>query len=178
MKILRYIALFILFIYCIVAFAPKTNIYYKFERVLSKNNLYISHEKTTQNLFSFDIKNSEILYKNINIGKIENIHFDFLIFSNHLKFKNANLVANNFKLIPKSIGDLDISYNAFSPTEIIIHSKNDLGVVSGTFDLVKQRLSIKLKPVKNARVKYSTILRNFKIQKKGIYTYEKNIKLY
>ncbi len=178
MKILRYIALFIFFIYCIIAFAPKTNIYYKLERVLSKNNLYISHEKIVQNLFSFDIKNSEISYENINIGKIGNIHFDFLIFSNHLKFKDANLVANNFKLIPKSIDNLDISYNVFSPTKIIICSKNDLGVVSGTFDLIKQHLSITLKPAKNARVKYSAMLRNFKIQKKGIYTYEKNIKLY
>jgi hypothetical protein len=178
MKILKYFFIFLFFIYSAIAFLPKANIYYEIEQVVAKQNIFINHEKIIPGLFSLNIKDADVVYEDVNLGKINSVYFKFFIFKNYLKFKNINLATNNFKLIPKNIEVLKFSYAITSPRKIMIYSKNDMGMMDGYFDIVNQSIHIRLQINKLAKLKYKTILRNFKIKRKGIYIYEKNIKIY
>ena len=178
MKKINYVLILLFFIFACILFLPHNNLLYIVENTLSKNKIAISQEVLTQKIFGLDIKNIEISYDEIKAGTIENATIDIFGVYNKLTINTAVIDTKNFSSIPKNIKILEAKYSLFSPTIIELYSQNDLGIIDGYISLRTQKIVLELHPSEEAKSKYSTILNFFKVQKEGLYTYEKNIKLY
>lgn len=178
MKKLNYFFVFLFFIISMMIFLPQKNIFYIAEKFLAKNQTYISNEIIEQKLFGVDIKNMEIIFEDINIGNIQNIQMNFLGFHNKIVINKMVVKAGNFTFIPKNIDIVEATHSILSPLKILLYSQNDLGIINGFISLNDQKIFLELRPSKDAKVKYANVLKVFTAQKEGLYTYEKNIKLY
>lgn len=159
-------------------FLPQKNIYYLAEKILEKNQTYISNETIDQKLFGLDIKNLEILFEDIKIGNIQDIQMNFLGFYNKIVINKTLIKAGNFTFIPKNIEIVEAKYSILTPLKILLFSQSDIGTINGFISLNDQKLFLELRPSKDAKMKYANVLKVFTAQKEGLYTYEKNIKLY
>lgn len=178
MKKLNYFFVFFFFIMSAMVFLPQKNIFYLAEKFLEKNQTYISNETIEQKLFGLDIKNLEILFEDIKIGNVQDVQMNFLGFYNKIIINKTIIKAGNFTFIPKNINIIEAKYSILAPLKILLYSESDLGTIHGFISLNDQKLFLELQPTKDAQVKYANVLKVFTAQKEGLYTYEKNIKLY
>lgn len=178
MKKLNYFFAFLFFIISIMLFLPQKNIFYIVENFLEKNQTYISNEIIEQKLFGLDIKNIEIIFEDIKIGNIQDIQMNFLGFYNKITINKTIIKAGNLTFIPKNINIVEAKYSILSPLKILLYSESDLGIINGFISMNDQKLFLELRPNKDAKMKYANVLKVFTAQKEGLYTYEKNIKLY
>lgn len=178
MKKLNYFFVSFFFIISSMFFLPQKNIYYLAEKILEKNQTYISNETIDQKLFGLDIKNLEILFEDIKIGNIQDIQMNFLGFYNKIVINKTLIKAGNFTFIPKNIEIVEAKYSILTPLKILLFSQSDIGTINGFISLNDQKLFLELRPSKDAKMKYANVLKVFTAQKEGLYTYEKNIKLY
>lgn len=178
MKKLNYFFVSFFFIISSMFFLPQKNIYYLAEKILEKNQTYISNETIDQKLFGLDIKNLEILFEDIKIGNIQDVQMNFLGFYNKIVINKTLIKAGNFTFIPKNIEIVEAKYSILTPLKILLFSQSDIGTINGFISLNDQKLFLELRPSKDAKMKYANVLKVFTAQKEGLYTYEKNIKLY
>lgn len=178
MKKLNYFFVSFFFIISSMFFLPQKNIYYLAEKILEKNQTYISNETIDQKLFGLDIKNLEILFEDIKIGNIQDVQMNFLGFYNKIVINKTLIKAGNFTFIPKNIEIVEAKYSILTPLKILLFSQSDIGTINGFISLSDQKLFLELRPSKDAKMKYANVLKVFTAQKEGLYTYEKNIKLY
>ena len=178
MKKIHYVVILLFFMFACIFFLPHKNLLYLAENLLSKNKITISQEILNQKIFGLDIKNIAVSYDEIKAGTIENATIDIYGVYNKLTINTATIDTKNFSSIPKNIKIFEAKYSLLSPATIELYSENDLGIIDGYLSLRTQKLVLELHPSKEAKSKYNTILKFFKVQKEGLYTYETNIKLY
>ena len=178
MKKLNYFFIFLFFMFALIFFLPHKNLLFLSESLLSKNKISISQELINKKLFGLEIINSEISYDGVKAGNINNITLNVLGIYNKLTINEAIIDTKSFNSIPKNIKLFEASYTLFSPNTIEFYSESDLGIMKGYINLINQKLILEFHPSKEATTHYGTILKFFKVQQEGLYTYEKNIKLY
>ena len=155
----------------LITLAPKSQLYFALEGVLAKQKIYISKEKTNENLFMFNIMQPTIYFDDIQIASIQDISFLSLLLFNKVSINDIQ-VSNNFKqFAPNKIDDIDISYSITSPQFISIYSSGIIGELNGNIDLISKNIKIILKPSKIIKTKYNKILSMMK-KEKGAYKYE------
>lgn len=178
MKILKFIFLVLFFIFALIAFLPKTNLFYFAETQLAKKEIYISNEKIVDKFYKLEVKDANVIYEDILIGNFKQLDVMAMLFYNKITVKKAQIFSSNFKFIPKELESLELVYSILSPKIIDIKSKSSIGDLKGNFDLVTQKLSLELHVNKKEKVRYKEILKYFKKQKGGKYIYEEKLKLY
>lgn len=175
MKFLKKIFIFILFLYIIIAFFPKKNLYFLLENELFKHNIILFDEKLQDFGISFLINEANVSYQDINIGKIESLNLLFGIFYNEVKSENIVFKDSIKRFVPQKINSLRLIYTPFYPTKAWIFSDGDFGEISGDISFIDKKLKIVLKPSKEMGQKYPMILSNFKLIE-GEYIYEQSFK--
>jgi len=178
MKILKFIFIFLFFIFALLAFLPKTNLFYFAETFLQKKEIYISDENIVDKFYKVQVKDANIIYEDILIGNFKQLDVTPMLFYNKIILNNAKMLSDNFKFIPKELKTLELVYSILSPKLIEIKSKSSIGDLHGNFDLIAQTISLELNANKQEERRYRQILKYFKKHKGGKYTYEKKLELY
>jgi len=80
-KGLIYLLYFVIFIFSLVIFIPKINIYYYFENQLTKYEVILSNENIKEQLTTLNIGNIEVYFKNSKVALINKIEFNYDILS-------------------------------------------------------------------------------------------------
>jgi len=174
-KFLKFIGYFLFFIFMLIFFSPKENLYYLAEKELAKKSILISKESIKDSGFSFNIKNAHISMQEIESAIVSDLKIDTFLFFNTINISNIAF-ANTFKnFLPLNIDSVKISYSILNPLNIVIKSNGGFGNMSGTFNISKRVLNLKIKPSKLMKTKYRQTLRNFRKNKDGEYIYVKNI---
>ena len=176
MKLFKYLFYLFAFIYLLLFFLPKSELYYKSEELLSKKEIYINDEIVKEKPFGLNIKGAKVIYESLLVGGIKEIDADIFLFYNSLELKGVNLRVGALKFIPKNAKEIKITYSIKDVKRVYFSAISDIGEIKGSFNLFKQKISVFLKRKKGAR--YNEILRYFKKDKKGEYRYEKTFKLY
>lgn len=175
MKILKKLGWILLFIYLIIAFFPKENLFYLAEDKLKNYNIVLNHERLKDRLILFKIEQSSVYYDGLHVGDVRTLDTFIGLFYNQISLKNANFSENLRQFVPNKIDNLTIKSTILYPIKLWINGNGDFGEISGFFDLYKKKLKLILKPNKNVLTKYSSIVKEFK-KINNEYVYEKNFK--
>ncbi len=76
-----------LFLFFLLIFAPKQEIYYKIEKELQKNDIVISNEKFSDNLWGLSIKDADIFVKGIKVAKVKSLDLNIFFLYNKLSIE-------------------------------------------------------------------------------------------
>lgn len=169
--ILRWLGLFLVFLYLIIVFAPKQQLYYLLEEWMSTQNIILSNETTQDEWLIFRVSDAELYFENISGGIIEEIRWLPLLFYNEISLKNGRFSQEIRRFLPQKIDQLSAVYSVIQPTKIVIDGHGDFGKLSGGVDLLEQRLRLVLEASETMKKNHRELLGRFK--KEGdVYVYE------
>jgi len=172
-KFLKFVLLMIVFFAFLIIFSPKEKLFNFALLNLQKEKITLNSYTFKDKLFTFNIKNSNLIYDSIETAKINNINFSTYILYNSLDIKNININDSFSQFVPSKIKNLKIVYSILNPlyVDINLHSKEFK--VDGYFDILKQKVFLKFNMSKIFKKKYSKLLRELKYNiKTKDYTYE------
>ncbi len=145
----RKILWFFVFIFVIIVFLPKTNAYYALEDELKKENIILNQEETSDVLGVFSIKNAQVRFNSLNVGKVESVRLYPFVFYNSLNINEANFSNNLKQFLPKNIKNLKFINTIFYPIKIWISGSGDFGELSGEVNLKTKKIRLEIDPTKN-----------------------------
>jgi hypothetical protein len=149
------------FLIGVLVFMPKDNLYYTFQWLLKKENIYINSD--IKNGISLDLKNGTVYYNKMDISKFKKISVLPFIFYNEINGKDIVLNIGNYKL-----NSLKAVYTVFYPVKIFVKGDSNFGKLDGFIDLIKKEVKIYILNLTDNSVK--SFLRK---DKKGYYYYAK-----
>lgn len=79
-KILKFLFLFLFFIFSLIYLFPKENLYFFVEKKLQNYKIVISKETINFNLSGVVIKNFDLYYDGIKIAKVESLNIKYSLF--------------------------------------------------------------------------------------------------
>ncbi len=170
-KILKYFIYLLLFLYMMVIFAPKINIYYFALEKLESYKIALLSEEIKDNYLAFDVKNVLVNYDGIDVSRISKLSIGTYLFSSKLTIDNveANNLLKNF--IPQNIQSIHLSHNILTPLYVKINIAFAQGRAFGTIDLKEKKIDLNFDVTKSFIQKYKELSRDFKKNGK-YYTYE------
>lgn len=174
-KLLRFLAYLLFFVVALMAFIPKSSIYYLLEQNLKKFDVVISNEKLEESLLSLSIEHANITAKGIDTAIVGKSEITLLLFYDKLSFSDIKLSSIVEAYLPSKIKTLELHYSILSPLSIELSADGDFGEARASVALLKRSLQATLKPSKKMYSNYRKSLRFFKKEKNGEYTYAKSL---
>lgn len=165
----------VFFVWIVIAFLPKSNLFYLAENYLKEQKIIFNNEELSDYLGMFDIKNSEIFYDGLHVGNIEKISFIPAIFYNSIALKNANFTDSMKQFVPKNISSLHVRHTLFYPIMIFIRAEGNFGEIKGDINLYKKSVKLVLSPTPSFAKNYPAIASQLKKQEDK-YIYETTFK--
>jgi len=171
-KLLKFFAYFLFFIFALIAFLPKTNLYYLAEKNIKPLGAVISDEQIDEHLFSLELKHSQLSFQGVDSAKIDELEIRLFAFYNTIEAKNILLSSMASSFVPLRIKEAKVSYSVIDPLHIKLYAKGEFGEIRGAINLKEKRLTSVLHPSKLMLSRYQNTLREFKKDKKGGYRYD------
>ena len=133
----------IVFLFAIVLFMPKQELYFKLENYLSSaHNIKINEKKIEENLFSLSIYDADIYVKGLKIAKIEKIDFFSILFYNTLTFEQLSLDKSLKSIASVDANATRVNYAIWNPLQIAISSKGSFGGAKGQIEIKDKHLRV------------------------------------
>jgi len=172
-KMAKFFAYMLFFVFALVAFSPKSSVYYFGEQQLKKFGVVITDEKLDEKLLSLNIENLDISAKEIDTALIKEADVTLLLVYNSINLTKIKLSSLVESYLPSKIDSLNITYTLFNPLYITADGVGEFGEASGQVSLLDRNASIVLKPSKKMFAKYRKSLKMFKKSENGEYIYAK-----
>lgn len=176
MRFVKTLFLAFLFIFLVLVFFPKTNLFYLLEKNLSHYNVVLNEKSVDECCGGLTLDGVQVYYDKLHVGDVQSVSAFFAIFYNKISVDQALFSKKIKRFVPREIESVDIQYSIFYPTKIWISSRGDFGEISGEFNIFSNTLMLKLHPKRGFLLHYRDIARNFKKTSKGEYIYEQSFK--
>lgn len=154
----------IFFFWIIIAFLPKSNLFYLAENYLQKQKIIFNNEKLSDKFGIFTIKEAQVFYDGLHVGDIDKISILPTIFYNSLAIENASFTNAMKQFVPQNINALHVRHTLFYPIVAFISSSGDFGEIKGDVNFYTRKVKLVLTPQKDFATKYSAIASQFKKQ--------------
>ena len=118
--ILKYISVFILFIYMLLIFLPKENLYYFALEKLAEDKIELTNTKVQDKYISLILENTNIKYEKIKVASIENIEIKSLLFQTNIIIDNLKVQKSLKKFLPYDMKSIKITHSILNPLVIDI----------------------------------------------------------
>ncbi len=175
MKILKKVVWIFIFLYLVIAFLPKENLFYLAEEHLSKQNIILNNEKLRDYFGFFKIEQADVYYDGLNVGNISKTSVFLGLIYNQISINDANFNDSLRNFLPQEVKNITIRGSILFPVRLLISGNGDFGDISGYVDLYNKKLRLSLKPQKDFVGKYPAIAKQFK-KDKDEYIYETTYK--
>jgi len=169
------IVYFIFFIFMLIYFISKVDMYYFLEDRLDSYNVIISDEKLADNGFTLSVENASVYFDSIESAKVSNAKIAIFGFYNFININDITLASVAKSFIPLHIDRLDIKYSVFNPFVVHGYSSGQFGKAKLSFNIQDNKLHIDLKPSDNMLKNYKTTLKGLKKSNKGEFIYDKTL---
>jgi hypothetical protein len=157
---------FSIFYLTLIFTLPKTEIWYKVEELLFKDEVIIDNEKINENILSLNLSNGIIFFQSLEIAKFQTNSIFLALFYNSIKIKNFHFGVDTANFQNLFFDVLNINYSIFSPTSIYISGNGNFGTLKGVFHIKDNQIDILINPSEILKKKRS-IMKNLKKHKKG-----------
>lgn len=118
--ILRSLVLSVLFIYALLIFLPKENLYYLALEKLSDHKVEVVSSSIKDTNFGLNISNSKIKYEKIDVAAVDRIFFKTLLFKTELNIQNLKVQKSLKKFFPYDMKYIKITHNILDPLAVDI----------------------------------------------------------
>ena len=172
-RILKFSAYALFFIFALIFFMPKVSLYYYAEQKLAENKIIFSNESAVDNGLSLKLSNADISYDAIESANIKNIDIKLLIFYNSLSVENIELSSMASSFVPLHIKRLDIKYTILNPVTIIANASGEFGEANARLNILDKNVTILLTPSELMLNKYKNTLQSLRRNQSGEYEYVK-----
>ncbi|MCK4737466.1 MAG: hypothetical protein KAT10_02825 [Sulfurimonas sp.] len=174
-KVQKFFAYFIFFIFALIYFVPKTSIYYFIEKELKNYEIVISNEELQESSFNLHITGGTVSVKSIESANIDQADMKIYGLYNTIELQEIVLSKTVSSFLPSKIKNATVSYTVFNPTNIQVKASGEFGEADAQYNLLNKTLYLKLKPSKKMLTKYRSTLNSLKKSENGEYIYEQNI---
>jgi len=149
---------FILVWFALLAFMPKTELYYKLEEELAKQGVKINEEHIDENPFELSITGLTLYVKGIEIAKIEKVNLFMTFFYNNITVEGVVMDDLAASQSVKSIKSATMNYRVDAPMVAPIHLEGSMGTIDGNITLPQKLLHLEVVKKKDiaAITKYLT----------------------
>lgn len=162
----------LIFLFMLIAFLPKNELYYFALLELKKENIVIAKETTKENFFGFEIDSASTSFNGLPIANIDSTKIQTLLFTNTIEISNIQVEQGFSKFVPSKIDEVIIKYTVLNPLFIIMNAKGKEFSVQGHFDIVSLKFHLDIDASKSFIKNYSMILKYLKQTKEGGYYFE------
>lgn len=138
-----------LFLFFLLIFAPKQEIYYKIEKELQKNGIVISNEKFSDNLWGLSIKDADIFVKGVKVAKIKSLDLNIFFLYNKLSIEKVTTDKAIQNIVPKYIKSATAIFSIIKPYKISINGVGSFGEIKGGVYLNMNKIFLRVTDVKD-----------------------------
>jgi hypothetical protein len=174
-NILKYLGYLLFFIVMFLFFLPKENLYYAAQKEAQKYEIGIMDASRKETAFGLQIENVSLVYKGIEVAKIQKVESGLYLFDNTITAENVKLSSLVESYLPRDIKSIVVHYRLLQPLEVSFTAKGDFGVAKGVFDINKRDIRLHIKPSKIFLQQYKNSLKKLKKLENGEYSYEKTL---
>ncbi len=157
-KILKSFMYLLILIALVIFFLPKTNLYYAAEILMKENHLFISDELVLDKGYALELKNSKLLFDNLDLAEVESIELSPWIFYNTLRLENIRINEGFSDFLPAEIRSVSVQHLVYNPLKLILRGDSDDSFFFGDVDLLERVLVIHLRLGTQSEKKYSNLL--------------------
>ncbi len=157
---------FIVFLFALLVFMPKQELYFTLEKELAKQDIEINEQSIEEGIFSLNLIKPVIYVKGIKIASIEKINIFTLIFSTNINVKSLILDDSLKSFAPGKIDVANISHSLFSPFNVNIGANGSFGAIEGSANLNERTLRLDFTETTK---ELDSIRSNLKKDEKGLY---------
>ncbi|MDF1883051.1 hypothetical protein JHD49_03780 [Sulfurimonas sp. SAG-AH-194-C21] len=172
-KMAKFFAYTLFFAFALVAFSPKSSVYYFGEQELKKFGVVISNESLQESTLSLNIKNLYITLKEIDSAVIKEVDITLLFVYNSIHLEEIELSSLVESYLPSKVDSLDIHYTIFNPLHITAEALGQFGEATINVSIADRNATLSLKPSKKMFASYKKTLKMMKKYENGEYVYAK-----
>mgnify|MGYP000125550911 CR=1 FL=1 len=171
-KLFLSLVYFFSFVFLLVVFLPKQELYYLLLKELNKNEIVLDEKYFSDTNLGLKIEDTQVYIKGIKASNIENITLDTFLFFNKLQIKDIKISENFKQFVPAQIDNVSVVYSVMNPlfVDISFRAKEYKG--NGFVDIINRKIIINLYPSNKFIRSYSMLLRNMKKINAKEYRYE------
>jgi hypothetical protein len=155
----------------LIVFLPKINLYYAAEKMMAKQNVYISDENLKDKGISFHIENASLLFEKLPLAQVEEIRLRPWILYNSIEVDTIVLNEGFADFLPSEIDTIEVKYWIFNPLYLKLSGQSKESLFYGEVDLLKRTLRIHLRLDVASEKQYKTMLGKLTPEEGG-YRYE------
>ena len=173
MKFLFKLIIFpLIFLYLLLFFLPKTQIYYFVLNQLAKEKVFVKNEKVDEKLFGMDLSNAVIEYNTIDMAKVKNTSLYTCFFDTKISINDIKIDESLKQFVPLEVDSVFIHYSVLNPLFITLNGTGKDFDMDGKFDILNQSFILNLNASKKFQSIYPMVLKQFKKTKEGRYYIE------
>jgi len=163
----KYILYSCFFVFAIIAFLPKEELYYFAAQKLKEEKIDFSHKIIQDKLYGMAIEELHIFYSDIDLVQIEKLKLNLFFFYNNLVINSVHLNNTAAKFAPKGLKDINVVYTVFDPLKINIDGRFNGGTIQGSINLLSKTLVLDLFTSKSFKKNYRNIVKQLKYNKES-----------
>jgi hypothetical protein len=171
-KLFSIIIYSILFLFLVVIFLPKQEIYNFALTKLADKEIIVQDELFQDKYLNTQIDNTNIYIKGIKSAVVSKITFETFIFYNKLGINDIKISENFKNFVPTQINLVEVKYSVLNPLFVDIKLDGDEFKGNGYIDLVNKKINLTIYPSNKFIRSYSMILKNMKMINSKEYSYE------
>lgn len=171
--ILKIIFYFLVFLFFLLVFLPKTNLYYELEKQLQKQDVIISNETIDESIFNLQVNAGDVYVKGIFASNINKLDLTSYLFYTKVNLDGIRFSQGFSNMVPTPIDNVSIIHSIIDPTKAKISGNSIYGTLEGYIDLVNSKIYLELKATPKMKSNYSKILNMMKLKDER-YIYEYN----
>lgn len=164
--------MFILFVYLVIVFLPKDQLYYFGLENLKSKEIFVVNKKVDSLPFDLILEDSTLFVKSIEAATINNVKMNILLFKNRLSVTEVSINESFSKFVPNNIDNLNIEYQLSDPLHVNITFNGKEYKGFGKINLLEQKLNLTLLPSNSFVRKYPMIIKQLKKVSNKEYSYE------
>jgi len=171
-KLLKFLAYIIFFIFALIYFLPKQSLYYFAEQELEKQQVIFSDEEIIEKTFSLQLQHSTLSYQSISSAEVAYIDIKLLAFYNVITIQDINISSVASTFIPLNVNKVEVKQTLFNPLNVVFKAYGEFGEAEGVFHILDKNVSLILKPSPLMLKEYGSTLRELHKNEKGEYQYD------
>jgi len=156
----------------ILYFIPKTNLYYQLEHKLQPHGIIIHNEHVDDKWFWLEITDAQLYVQKIDSLHVNKTRIMLLGLYNRIDLEGVLLASTLRQFVPGNINSAKLHYALYNPFNITGTILGDFGEAEVNVDLYERLFTADIQVSQLMRSRFSSTLKNFIRDKKGVYHYE------
>ncbi len=156
---------FIVFLFALLVFMPKQELYFTLEKELAKQDIEINEESLEETVFGLTAKNVTFYFKGIKVATAQEIDIYTLFFYSRAKVITLKVDESLRALVPQEIENTRFVHSMLSPFTVRIKIRGTFGLAEGTMNLKTRKVHIDFTDPKDI----VSIMSQLKKDEQGLY---------